>query len=322
MSRQDKEIKQSNKIVVIVGTTASGKTGLGVKLAYEFNGEIISADSRQVYRGMNIGTGKDLAEYKIKLKTKVVNIPYHLIDVVDPQKKFGLAQFQSLTYEAINNIQQKNKLPIVVGGTGLYVQAIVDGYELPAVKPDEKLRRALEKMDIKKLYLKLVKLNPNFANRLTVSDKKNKRRLIRYIEIVSKKEKEEKNIFPSLNKEKKYRALLLGLTWPREILAERIYKRLIQRLEKENMIGEVEHLHAQGVNWDRLIGFGLEYKYITLYLQEKLDYDQMVERLFGAIKKFAKRQITWLRRWERQGVKIYWIKDEKEARQLVKKFLA
>ncbi len=326
MSRQNKQRKKFNKIVAIIGPTASGKTGLGVKLAYEFNGEIVSADSRQVYRGMDVGTGKDLVEYQIKLKAKgeklkVINIPYHLIDVVDPWEEFSLAKFQKLAYKAIDNILSRNKLPIVVGGTGLYAQAIVDGYKLPSAVPDKKLRSELEKMNIKELWLKLTKLNPHFANRLSESDKKNKRRLIRYLEIASSGEGGE-SIFPSTNEEKRYETLILGLTWPKEILAERIYKRLIERLEKEGMIAEVERLHTQGVSWERLVSFGLEYKYIAWYLQEKLDYDQMVEQLFGAIKKFAKRQMTWFRRWERQGAKIHWIKDKKEARRLVKKFLS
>lgn len=326
MSRQNKQRKKFNKIVAIIGPTASGKTGLGVKLAYEFNGEIVSADSRQVYRGMDVGTGKDLVEYQIKLKAKgeklkVINIPYHLIDVVDPWEEFSLAKFQKLAYKAIDNILSRNKLPIVVGGTGLYAQAIVDGYKLPLAAPDKKLRSELKKMNIKELWLKLAKLNPYFANRLSESDKKNKRRLIRYLEIASSGEGE-KSIFPSTNEEKRYETLILGLTWPKEILAERIYKRLIERLEKEGMIAEVERLHTQGVSWERLVSFGLEYKYIAWYLQEKLDYDQMVEQLFGAIKKFAKRQMTWFRRWERQGAKIHWIKDKKEARRLVKKFLS
>jgi tRNA dimethylallyltransferase len=296
-----------------------------VRLAYEFGGEIVSADSRQVYRGMDIGTGKDLAEYKIKLKTKsgkskVINIPYHLIDIVDPKEEFNLAQFQKLAYQAIDNILSRGKLPIVVGGTGLYVQAIVDGYKLPAAAPNKKLRSELEKMNTEELWLKLAKLNPNFANRLSESDKKNKRRLIRYLEIASGGEGK-KNIFSSTNEERKYKVLILGLTWPKEILAERIYKRLIKRLEEEDMIAEVERLHSQGISWERLVSLGLEYKYIALYLQEKLDYDEMVEQLFRAIKKFAKRQMTWLRRWERQGAKIHWIKDKKEARRLVKKFL-
>ncbi len=324
----------NNKIIVILGPTASGKTGLGVKLAYKFNGEIVSADSRQVYKGMDIGTGKDLDEYVISSKFKVqssklrlknrdkeiVKIPYHLIDVVSPKTQFSLAKYQKLAYKAIDDILRRGKLPILVGGTGLYLQAVVDGYNLSRVKPDKALRAKLEKKSADRLFAMLKKLNPAAADKLNESDRKNKRRLIRHIEIW--KTQISANFKQTDANKISYDFLVLGSVRPSEILHKRIYKRLIERLEKEDMIREVEKLHKQGVSWKRLESFGLEYKYVSLYLQKKLTYDEMVEKLFIAIRQFAKKQMSWFRRWERQERKIYWIKNRGEAERLARKFIA
>lgn len=326
-------LKNKKKIIVILGPTASGKTGMGVKMAYKFNGEIVSADSRQVYKGMDIGTGKDLKEYIINKKDFAdstgsfgrkrpqddkVSIPYHLIDVVSPKTRFSLAKYQKLAYKAIDDILARGKLPIIVGGTGLYLQAVVDNYNLSNAKLDRKLREKLEKYNVEQLFNKLQKLNSAFADKLHESDKKNKRRLIRYIEIAGsprtpKNAKERQNF---------YDFLLIGLSWPREVLQERIYKRLIERLEKEDMAGEVKRLHKQGVSWKRLESFGLEYKFVSFYLQKKMDYEEMVEKLNIATRQFAKRQMSWFRRWERHGRKIYWVKNRGEAEKMVKNFLA
>jgi len=309
-------LKNNNKIIVVLGTTASGKTKLGVDLARKFNGEIISADSRQVYRGMDVGTGKDLDEYK--------NIPYHLIDVVNPNTKFSLAKYQKLAFKAMDNILKRGKTSIIVGGTGLYLQAVVDNYNLSGARPDKELREKLEEKSAGELFLELKKINSKFAERLNESERKNRRRLIRYIEIMQDKGAEKKGVSHPIGCETpkaKYDFLLLGLTWPRETLKERIYKRLMERLEKENMVGEVKELHKDGVSWKRLESFGLEYKYISLYLQGKLDYEEMVEKLNIAIRQFAKKQMTWFRRWEKQGRKINWVKDGEEAEKLVREFL-
>jgi len=327
----------NNKIICIVGTTASGKTKLGVDLAYKFNGEIVSADSRQVYKGMDIGTGKDLAEYVVNIKrngAKVSGssrqpasrlpqddkaiIPYHLIDVVSPNTEFSLAKYQKLAYKAIDDILKRGKLPIIVGGTGLYAQAIVEGFKLSLAKPDKKLRQKLEKLSINQLFSKLKRLNKKFAEKLHESDKKNKRRLVRYIEMASGGSE---CIAGHSAPRSEFEFLLIGLTWPRQVLRERIYKRLIQRLENEDMAGEVERLHKQGVSWKRLEDFGLEYKYIAQYLQGKLDYDEMVEKLNIATRRFAKRQMSWYQRWEKQGAKIHWVKNKTKARKLTKEFL-
>lgn len=304
----------SNKIVVILGPTASGKTGLGVKLAYKFNGEIVSADSRQVYRGMDIGTGKDLDEYSFEVEGKEINIPYHMIDVADPNEIYDVARFQRDAYQAIDNILKRGKLPIIVGGSGLYLQAIVDGFVMSDTSADEELRKLLEEKTKEELFKELEEINSKFANNLNNSEKNNKRRLIRYIEI-NKSGAEPKKSQP------RYDSLLLGLTWPREILLERIHKRIVDRLENEDMIGEIERLNDEGVSWQRLIKFGLEYKFIANYLNEKMSYDEMIDGLSNATGKFAKRQMTWFKRWEGQGADIKWIKNLSEAEKIVSSFI-
>jgi len=309
--------KPKEKIVVILGTTASGKTGLGVKLADIFNGEIISADSRQVYVGMDIGSGKDLPDYVVKKPNgKNKKIKYHLIDVVDPKKEFNLKQYQKLAFKAIKDILTRKKLPIIVGGTGLYLQAVVDNYHLSDVKPDFKLRKELELLNSAELYDKLYLKNKLFAEKLNNSDKNNKRHLIRYLEVLSGDLS-----YQARTKEAPYDFLILGLDTPKEILCPRILKRLQDRLERQDMSGEVKRLHREGVSWKRLESFGLEYRYLSFYLQNKITYDVMAEKLFTAICQFAKRQKTWYRRWAKQGKKIHWIKDLDEAQRLIKDFL-
>jgi len=309
--------KNKEKVVVILGTTAGGKTGLAVKLADIFDGEIISADSRQVYRGMDIGSGKDLPDYLIKKaggKTK--KIKYHLIDVASPKTEFNLRKYQSLTFKALEDVLKRHKLPLLVGGTGLYLQAVVDNYHLSAVKPDTKLREELELLEAPELYRQLSAKHSAFAAKLNNSDQHNKRHLIRYLEIL-----EGDLSYQAKTKESSYDFLILGIDIPREILRARILKRLEDRLANGVMVDEVKRLHREGVSWKRLEGFGLEYRYISFYLQEKMEYDEMVERLFRAICQFAKRQKTWYRRWEKQGKKINWVNDLTEARNLIIKFI-
>ena len=311
---------KKTKIVAVVGTTASGKTTIGVRLASKFSGEIVSADSRQVYKGMDIGSGKDLKEYTLKLKkngkTKKINIPYHLIDIVSPKTEFNLAKFQKYANIAIKDISKRKKLPIVVGGTGLYTQALVDGFEIPKGEPNKKLRKELESIEIGELYNKFFGLYPEVAKKMNNSDKNNKRRLIRYIESAKAGK-----FRLSSNPDKTREYLILGIMWPREVLAERIEKRISDRLKYEDMLGEVERLHREGVSWNRLISFGLEYKFLSIYLKGGLGYKDMVDQLNIAERQFAKRQMSWLRRWERKGQKIHWIKTIKEAEKITKDFL-
>jgi tRNA dimethylallyltransferase len=302
--------KDKAKIIVILGTTASGKTSLGVALARAFNGEIISADSRQVYRGLDIGSGKDLQEYG--------EVKYHLINIADPKEIFSVAEYQKQAFAAIENVLQRGKLPIIVGGSGQYLEAVVENYQLTEIKPDMAARAENENKTAEELFAELENKNPAFAAKLNNSDKNNKRRLIRYLEVFF-------NVAPKSQisnlKSQEYDFLLIGLTWPKEVLAERIHRRLIDRLEKEGMIQEVSDLHDKiGLSWERLESFGLEYKFISQYLEEKIDYDQMVELLDRAINQFAKKQMTWFRRWEKKR-KINWLEDRDDTGKIVKKFM-
>jgi tRNA dimethylallyltransferase len=294
-----------------LGPTASGKTGLGVKLAKEFNGEIISADSRQVYRGMDIGTGKDLKDYD--------GVPYHLMDVADPKDVFDIAQYKQQAEAAIADIISRGKLPIIVGGSGLYLQALIDDYQLSTVKPDAKLRDDLEAKTLAELQNILETKNKSFFDKLNNSDKNNKRRLIRYIEITENTQKPQTDF--NKKSEPKYDSLLIGLSFPKELIKERIYKRLIDRLDNEDMVEEIKGLHDNGVSWERLESFGLEYKFISWYLQDKIDYETMVEKLSTAINQFAKRQMTWFKRWEKQGKEIFWENDYNKIKEKINKFL-
>ncbi|MHB8904217.1 MAG: tRNA (adenosine(37)-N6)-dimethylallyltransferase MiaA [Patescibacteria group bacterium] len=316
----------NKKVLVILGPTASGKTKLAVNLARKFKGEIISADSRQVFRGMDIGTGKDLKEYG-KGKNK---ISYHLIDIVSPNEEFNLAKYQVLANKAIKKVIAAGHLPILVGGTGLYLQAIVDGYKLPPSEPDLKKRALLEKMSVPDLFNLLEKKKPEFAHQLNNSDKNNPRRLIRYLEIISQEKKtkgsknkiDQKEIISKAEiKKLPYNLLILGLNRSDEEIRKLIGKRIKDRLENEDMVEEVERLNQEGVSWLRLDSFGLEYRFISAYLQAKIEYEEMIEKLGIATYRFAKRQKTWFRRWEKQGRKIEWLNKTKEAQNKVKKWL-
>lgn len=300
-------MENDKKIIVMLGPTSSGKTRLAVELAHEFNGEVVSADSRQVYRGMDIGTGKDLAEY---------TVPYHLINVADPKSQFDLAKYQKLAFKAIDEILSRGKLPILTGGSGLYLQAVVDNYKLVKAKKDLAFRKKLDKFKAGKLFEILKKLDPRIASKLNQSDKNNKRRLIRYLEIL-----QQDKDFKSRVGRKKYDALIIGVNCPREILKQRIAKRLIQRLKEQNMIGEVDSLRKSGLSWKRLEGFGLEYQFISLYLQKRLNYEEMVEKLNIAVNQFSKKQMSWFRRWEKQGAKINWCSNIKKAEKLINNFI-
>jgi len=295
------------KIIVVLGPTSCGKTKLAIGLANKFKGEIVSADSRQVYKGMDIGTGKDLGDY---------NVPYHLIDVADPKRQYNLAKYQKQAFAAIDDILRRGKLPILVGGSGLYLQAVVDNYKLSDSKKDSALRKNAERLSAGELFRKLEKLAPKLAARLNNSDRNNPRRLVRYLEII-----EQDKDFKSRAGRQKYDALIIGISYPREILQQRILKRLIERLEKQGMVDEVKKLRRSGLSWKKLADFGLEYKFISLYLRKEMSYEEMVEKLNTAIYQFSKRQLSWFKRWEKQGAKITWLKDNKTAVGLVKKFL-
>ncbi len=266
---------------------------------------------------MDIGTGKDFDEYTIKEtqkngKAKTINIPYHLIDIVHPNTNFNLSKYQKLAYKKIKEVIKKGKIPILVGGSGLYIQAVVENFNLSQTPPHLWARKELETKSENELFFELKNINPVFAEKLGSSDRKNKRRLIRYIEICRQQSD------PMMVKGRtSYKFLLLGVSVNRLDLNKKIYNRLLERLEKEGMIEEIRNLHKKDkVSWKRLKQFGLEYRYVSRYLQGELNYNDMVDRLYIAIRQFARRQMTWFRRWERQGADIYWIKDRKQAEKI------
>ncbi|MBE9504012.1 MAG: tRNA (adenosine(37)-N6)-dimethylallyltransferase MiaA [Proteobacteria bacterium] len=288
--------KHKCNLIVILGPTASGKTSLAARLAKELHSEIISADSRQVYIGMDIGTGKDLDEYIVEGET----IPHHLIDIVEPSHEFSVFEYQKRFFEVFNELSEKGITPVMVGGTGLYIESVLKGYALAEVPTNEKLRKSLEKSSIQSLAERLRDLNPQLHNTTDLLDRN---RLVRAIEIAD---------FTKNNGIKEQRPeihpLVLGIRWDRKILRERITRRLKERLNS-GMTEEVEALHASGISWEKIDFFGLEYRYIGQFLQGKINYNDMFQKLNSAIHKFAKRQETWFRRMEKQGIKIHWVED-------------
>jgi len=283
-----------NNLLVIVGPTSSGKSELAVKLAKKYGGEIISADSRQVYCGMNIGSGK--IEGRLKKGGYIYKgISHYGIDVASPKIQYSVARFKSLAESAIKDITARGKLPILCGGTGHWIDAVAFDQDLPAVNPDPKLRRRLEKKSTAELFAMLKRLDPKRAKTI---DKKNPRRLIRALEIVITTGKP----VPALKQQSPYNILWLGISMSQEKLYKKIEQRLDQRL-KQGMLHEVKKLHRQGASWKRLEEFGLEYKYCALRLQKKLSKEEMRNQLLQAIKQYTKRQMTW---WKRNK-DIKWI---------------
>lgn len=314
-------------LLIIVGPTSSGKSELAVQLAKRFNGEIVSVDSRQIYKGMDLGTGKvpgrwiasshpERSEGSLKSKIFVYkSIPHHLIDFQNPARQYSVARFQKDAKKIIANILKRGKLPIICGGTMHWIDAVVYNQELPNVKPNPKLRAKLEKQSANVLFKRLEKLDP--ARALTI-DKFNKRRLIRALEIILTTGKPVP-ILPKSYKliPKSYSAFWLGITLPQTVLYKKIEKRLHERI-KAGMLKEISKLHQSGLSWKKLESFGLEYKYISLYLQKKISQEEMIEQLLFAIKHYSKRQMTW---WKRNN-EIVWIKpDVEKACKLTKKFL-
>lgn len=281
-------------LIAILGPTASGKTPFAAALAAELNTEIISADSRQIYRGMDLGTGKDLADYTIGGR----NIPYHLIDIADPGYKYNVFEYQRDFLSAYEAIKQKGCLPVLCGGTGMYLEAVLKGYRLLPVPENPELRARLEGKSLAELT-EILKQYKTLHNSTDVDTAK---RTIRAIEIeeyylqtdVAQRE------FPKLN------SLIIGVDIDRELRREKITRRLRQRLD-EGMVDEVRRLLAGGIKADDLIYYGLEYKYLTLYAIGKMSYDEMFAGLQTAIHQFAKRQMTWFRGMERRGFTIHWV---------------
>jgi tRNA dimethylallyltransferase len=276
-------------LLVVLGPTASGKTRLGAGLARALGGEIISADSRQVYRGMDIGAGKDLAEYG--------DIPYHLIDIVEPGHEFSLFEFQRRFLDTYEDVRARGRLPILAGGTGMYLQAALKGYSLVETPTDPQLRRELSLLPLPALAERLKRSGSRPHNTTDLIDRD---RLIRAIEIAEYEPKHEPTPFPEM------RSIVFGIRWDRAVLRQRITARLRERLS-EGMIEEVERLHLAGVPWETLEFYGLEYRFVARHLKGELNFNDMLQKLNSAIHDFAKRQETWFRRMERDGIVIRWL---------------
>ena len=265
------------KLICVVGTNASGKSGLGVKLAKKFGGEIISADSRQVFRGLDLGSGKITP-------AEMDGVPHHLLDVREPNEFFSMADFQTLSYEAIDGIVARGNLPFIVGGTGLYVDCVADGYVLSGGAPDLEYRAHLETFETPALYEKLIAIMPD-----TDVDPKNRNRVMRLLERIHAGD----DLTPKKNP--RYDVLKLGVTWPRPILCDRIDERLERRMN-EGMVEEVENLMKEGATPEFLDKLGLEYRYLYRYLAGIMTKDEALEELARKIKAFAKRQMIWFRK--------------------------
>lgn len=295
---------QKFNLLVILGPTASGKTRVGVEIARALAGEIISADSRQVFRGMDIGTGKDRREY--------AEVPYHLIDIVAPGYEFSVFEFQRRFSEAFTDIQARGKLPVLVGGTGLYLDAILRRYRMGEVPRDDLLRKELETLSLETLVARLKKTNLRLHNTTDLLDRE---RVIRAIEIADFKEEDTEQI-PLAG----LKPIVFGIGWRREALRQRITLRLRERMN-QGMIEEVKRLIESGVSFHTLDSYGLEYRFIGEYLRGELNRNDMVQKLRSAIHQFAKRQETWFRRMERQGTLIHWVDGSKEPAKAILQIL-
>ena len=294
-------VKRYN-LIVILGPTASGKTRLAARLAARMGAELISADSRQVYRGMDIGTGKDLSEYVVD----GIRVPYHLIDVAEPGHLFSVFEFQQRFYACFREITARQRMPVLVGGTGLYIESVLRGYRMPPVSEDAALRGELAGKSMEELAAILRRLNPSLHN---TTDLTGRERLVRAIEIAVRAATpgpqdviDRPGIVP----------LVIGIRWERAVLRERITRRLRERLG-QGMIEEVQRLRDAGVSWERLDEMGLEYRYVSLYLRGELAYEEMFRTLNTRIHQFAKRQDTWFRGMERRGIPVHWIEGADEA---------
>ena len=296
-------------LIVILGPTASGKTRMAARLARELGTEIISADSRQVYCGMDIGTGKDLGEYVVDGDP----VPFHLIDVIHPSEEFSVFDYQSQAYRLFISLREKGMIPIMAGGSGLYLDSVIKGYRMPVAPVDSGLRKELDAMDMENLIRRLRSLRTSFHN---ITDFTDRERVIRAIEIAQ----------GSLNGEwdvsarPKIQAFIMGIRWDREVLRRRITRRLEERM-RAGLIDEVKNLNQAGLSWERMESLGLEYRYAGRYIQRKISYDEMIRELNIRIHQFAKRQLSWFRKMERQGAMIHWIEgdDCETARRLVRK---
>ena len=297
-------------LITILGSTACGKTHIATEVAYRLGGEIISADSRQVFRGMDIGTGKDLQEYHIHN----TDIPYHLIDICDPGYEYSAGEFARDFWHVYDQLQTIGKVPILCGGTGFYIESVLKQYPFEQVPENTELRKKLsQQTDEELIHILQTYIKPH-----NHTDTENRDRLLRAIEI------QEYQHTHTFEKRPNFESIIFGITYPRKTTMERIRQRLEQRLQ-EGMVDEVQKLLDNGVSAERLMRYGLEYRYVTLYLQKQIPYNEMVEKLNIAIRQFAKRQMTWFRRMERNGLVINWIDPEigfeEKINYIIKKYL-
>jgi tRNA dimethylallyltransferase len=302
------ELISEYDLLVVIGPTASGKTSLAVAVAKRVNGEIISADSRQVYKGMNLGTGKDYNDYLID----GTSLPYHLIDIAEPGYKYNVFEFQRDFNKVYSGLKERNVFPVVCGGSGMYVDSIITGYKMVEVPPDSGFRAELGKKSMEELK----EILSTYKNLHNTTDIDTKKRVIRAIEI----EYFDRNTGMQNSGFPKIRSLVVGIMLDRESRRRRITERLKQRLYV-GMVDEVKQLIDMGISTETLIYYGLEYKFITLYLTGELSYDEMVRDLETAIHQFAKRQMTWFRGMERRGIKIHWIDGNLPMEEKVQKII-
>jgi len=281
-------------MITILGPTATGKTSFAVYVAAQLNGEVISADSRQVYKGMDIGTGKDLSEYQFNEQT----IPHHLIDIVDPGYEYNVFEYQRDFLKAYEAIEERGSFPILCGGTGMYIESVLKGYKLINVPVNEQLREDLAL----KLDEELEQILDTFKALHNTTDTSDRDRLLRAIEIQTYYDEHPDldTSFPKID------SILVGLDFDRRVVRSRITDRLEERL-KGGMIDEVEGLLDEGVSEEKLKFYGLEYRFVTQYISGEISYDELFRRLNTAIHQFAKRQMTWFRRMEKQGFEIHWL---------------
>lgn len=284
----------AHKLLTITGPTACGKTSLAAELAFQLGGEIISADSRQVFRGMDIGSGKDLADYHIHN----TDIPYHLIDIHDAGYEYNVYQFQNDFIRAFGDIVSRGRQPILCGGTGMYIEAVVKGYQLADAPIDPDFRQRMEAYTDEELTARLA----SYIKLHNHTDTESRDRLLRALEI-QEYHLQHPDAYPHMPD---MEHIIIGVRYPREQVVERIGIRLRERLQN-GMIDEVQSLLDQGVPEERLLRYGLEYRHVTRYLRGECTYDEMYEHLYTDIRRFSKRQMTWFRRMERQGITIHWI---------------
>jgi len=297
--------KKKPKIIIICGPTATGKTSLSIDLAKKYNGEIVSADSRQIYIGLDIGSAKITTD-------EMGGIPHYMIDVADPREIFSVQQYTQMTNDIISEIQSRGKTAIIYGGTGMYIDSLVNGTQFPEVPPNYELRKELEKKSTSELYSLLKEKDPRRSQTI---DPDNPVRLVRALEVI-----DTIGAVPKIRKKSKYRTLYIGLDTSKEHLNQRIKKRIIDRFENEEMLQEAINLHKNGLSYERMEKLGLEYRYMARHLQGYISYQEMITQLTTKTIQFAKRQRTWFKR----NKKIHWfnpINSQEEVYNLVEKFL-